>query len=254
MKKRLILISFVILLAFPLVYGLVATDPEFELCLPNPATLVFAGGFAKVTGVFTGMKGKLGSTVLQGWKGIQVLRTHVIPANPRTGRQTTNRTLFTNLIEMFKPVVSQFVHVFWNPFVSAKETGWANLIGLNQGLQQGTAIDYTLVQISKGSLPLDAISGCLLDPVTDVLHVDWVNSFSAGSSNTDFSLIAAFNTVKKKWYFSDGVHARDQEATSVQLPVGSTAADFVAYLLFFTGDYAYPDILSCSDSDAIQVV
>lgn len=208
---------------------------------------------AKITGVFTGMKGKLGNTVLQGWKGVQVLRTLVIPANPRTVRQTTNRTLFTNLIEMFKPVVEQLVWVFWNPFVSAKETGWANLIGLNQGLQQGTAIDYTLVEITKGSLPGEEIVAATHDPVTHEIATGWIDSGSSGSQPSDFVLSAVFDTVKKKWYLSSGTETRLSATSIIVVPSDIITANLVAYLIFFTGDYAYPDILSCSDSSALQV-
>ena len=208
---------------------------------------------AKITGVFTGMKGKLGNTVLQGWKGVQVLRTLVIPANPRTARQTTNRTLFTNLVEMFKPVVEQLVWVFWNPFMTAKKTGWANLIGLNQGLQQGTAIDYALVEISKGSLPGEAIVSAIHDTVADSVSCTWLNSGSVGGADSDFALFCVFDKVEKKWYFSAGGNERADLSESIFVPAGAVTANLISYLIFFTGDYAYPDILSCSDSSALQV-
>ena len=208
---------------------------------------------AKIVGVFTAHKGKVGNVVYQMWKGVQVLRTMAIPANPRTARQTTNRTLFTNLIEMFKPVVEQLVHVFWNPFVSAKETGWANLIGLNQGLQQGTAIDYTLVEISKGSLPGEDIVSAVHDPVGNTVACTFVDSGASGSLPGDFALCCAFDTVEKKWYFGAGTELRSALVAGCSVPAGLVTADLVAYLIFFTGDYAYPDILSCSDSSSSLV-
>ncbi len=208
----------------------------------------------KITGVFTSMKGKLGNVVMQTWKGIQVGRTHVIPANPKSPAQTTNRTLFTELVSMFKAILIPLVHKFWNPFTGAHETGWANLIGANQLIGAGSEIDYEAVKITEGSLPGEAISSATYDDLTGAVEVGWGDSHSAGSSGSDLCLVVAYDTVNNKWAFSDATAIREEESAGCMLNSGLTPADIISYLVFFTGDFTTPAITSVSDSIAQKTV
>jgi len=209
---------------------------------------------AKITGVFTSMKGKVGNAVMQTWKGIQVMRTHVIPANPQSAGQTTNRTLFTELVGMFKGILVPLVHKFWNPFTGAHETGWSNLIGANQLIGAGSAIDYESVVISKGSLPNEVITTATYDDTSGLVAVEWVDSLAEGSSSLDFVMVCAYDKVNNKWAFADGEENRGSETESVTLETGLTPADVVAYLFFFTGVFATPAIESVSNSAAKETI
>ncbi len=56
---------------------------------------------AKLTGPFFSLKasGQLGKTLVAfPWKGLNCLRTYVIPANPKTSGQTTQRDYFTDSV------------------------------------------------------------------------------------------------------------------------------------------------------------
>jgi len=207
---------------------------------------------AKILGVFTSMHGKLGGAVMQTWKGVQVIRTHVMPANPQTGGQVTNRTLLTDLVSMFKSVVIPFVRVYWNPFVTARETGWSNLIGLNQGLQSGTVIDYELVQITKGSLPAEELLTATYATGTGVVEATWSDSGAAGSAATDLAMLGVFNKDTNKWYFSIAGVARDDELDSLTMAAGLTITDLTAYIFFFTTNAVSGLVESISDSDAME--
>jgi len=254
MIKKLLLIVFVLLMAFPVLYGLLAPEPNLDVFAINFSGLIFAGGMAKITGVFTGMKGKLGNTVLQMWKGIQVIRTHVIPANPQSAGQTTNRTLLTELVNMFKSIVIPFVHVYWNPFTTSKQTGWGNLIGLNQGLQQGSVIDFELVRISHGSLPKEDILTCTYTTATGVVDITWVDSGAEGSAGTDKAMLGVYNKDDDRWFFSDTEATRAEAADDVTLASGLTLTDLTAYLFFFTEHAVSGVVESISDSDAKETV
>jgi hypothetical protein len=59
---------------------------------------------AKVTSPLMGIKatGQLGKTLVYfGWKGLNCVRTHVIPANPNTSAQQGARTKMTNAVAAF---------------------------------------------------------------------------------------------------------------------------------------------------------
>jgi len=204
----------------------------------------------KVTGVFTGMKGKVGNAVYAMWKGVQVIKTRVIPANPQSEAQTTNRNLFTNIISMFKGIVASLVTKFWDPFAAQYETGWSNLVGMNQAAGAGAAIDYEAIIVSHGSLPDETILTATYDDVAGGLIVTWADSGAEGSAPGDFALLLGYDSVGNKWIFSDGAALRSEETETITLEVGLTPANVYAYLFFFTGNFATPDITSVSNSDA----
>lgn len=209
---------------------------------------------AKVTGVFTGMKGKVGNAVYAMWKGVQVLKTRVIPENPQSPDQTTNRDLFTILILMFKGIVTGLVAKFWDPFISQHQTGWANLIGVNQKLQAGTAIDYELVIVTKGSLPGEAILTATYDDATGAVVCTWADSGVEGSLPGDFAMVIAYDKVGNKWKFTDGTDTRGDATATCTLEAGLTITNVFIYLFFFLGDFSGPDITSVSNSAAQESI
>lgn len=209
---------------------------------------------AKITGVFTGMKGKFGNSVLQTWKGIQVIRTHVIPANPQSSAQTVNRTLLTGLVAMFKGVVADFVQVYWNPFVTSHQTGWGNLIGWNQGLQAGSAIDYEKVEITHGSLPPEDIIAPEYATATGIVLVTWLDSGAVGSASTDLAMLCVYDKNKARWFFSVTASSRDDETDQVTIPTGLAITDLTAYIFFFKKNAGGTLVETVSDSSAKETV
>ena len=209
---------------------------------------------AKITGVFTGMKGKLGNAVLQTWKGIQTIRTHVVPSNPQSAAQTTNRTLLTNLVNMFKGIVVDFVRVYWNPFCTSHCTGWGNLIGWNQKIQAGTAIDYELVEITHGYLPYEQIIAPTYDTATGIVVATWADSGAEGSAPVDLAMIAAFNSDTEKWGFSSTAATRTDETDTVTIPSGAAVTDITVYLFFFVMNEGDTLVEFISDSSPMESI
>lgn len=75
---------------------------------------------AKLTGPFFSLKasGQLGKTLVAfPWKGINALRTYVIPANPRSDAQTTQRGFFIDAVEEWHGAAYNALDVgAWNRF------------------------------------------------------------------------------------------------------------------------------------------
>ena len=203
---------------------------------------------AKITGVATGWKGKVGNYVFAMWKGIQVVKTRVIPHNPRTPAQTTNRDLFTLFIFMFKALVTPLVHKFWDPFVTQHQTGWGNLLGANQGAQSGGVLDFEDTVITKGSLPGEDILSATYDAATGAVLCTWDETLPEGARTTDFACCAVYDKVNNKWNFSDGSAVRGDETVGTFANDGLAPGDVFIYLFFFTGDFAAPDIISVSNN------
>lgn len=251
MRKKLFVLVLILLLTFPVLYGILHPEPDAEIFALNLNSLILVGGFAKVQGVFTGYKGKVGNTVYAMWKGIQVFKTKSNPANPQTSGQTTNRTLFTVLITVFKPLITKLVMPFWDVFATARQTGWANLIGLNQGLQAGGVVDYALLQLTKGSLLLDSIVSAVYTTGDGSFEIAWVDSGAAGGESTDFAMAACYDEGTNKWYFSEGTETRADALIDFTTEESLTVADLTCYLFFFTGVIGPATITNVSDSSAI---
>lgn len=81
-----------------------------------------------------GYYGKLGQTVGQRWKNKRVLRSYVIPANPRTEKQQANRGTFKEAI-MFAQL-AQATNPKTNCFDTSKITLWNNRMSLARTLQK----------------------------------------------------------------------------------------------------------------------
>lgn len=207
---------------------------------------------AKIVGVFTGYKGKVGNTVYAMWKGIQTFKTRSQPSNPQSADQTKNRTLFSTFIGVFKPLISNLVVPFWNVFATSRQTGWGNLIGANQLKQAGGTINYEALVVSKGSLPLDPIVAGTYTTGSGIVSIEWSQSGCAGSADEDFAMGAVYDKGTGKWYFSSGSDTRVDEGLDVATESGLTLADLTVYLFFFTGVIGPGTITSVSDNDGVS--
>lgn len=78
-------------------------------------------------------RGQIGKAmVASSWKGVSYMRRHVIPANPKTTRQTEVRATFALLREMWK-LAPALVQAPWNSFAQGRPlTGMNKFVGENQ--------------------------------------------------------------------------------------------------------------------------
>jgi len=57
--------------------------------------------------LFSQLRGKAGTVVASGWKGIPYVRRHLIPANPNSAGQQTQRALFAKVVSWWHDLESQ---------------------------------------------------------------------------------------------------------------------------------------------------
>ncbi len=138
----------------------------------------------KITNVFgdvySGTVAKTG--VYSSWHGIQYRRKHVIPHNPKTSKQTTVRTNFTNAVAHWKTGLNSLQHAAYkylssgmamsgfNLFVERwqKNSGTIRTTNPAYGLKTiGTALNYhasvTVGAVAEASLTIDANSVLSID-------------------------------------------------------------------------------------------
>jgi len=100
---------------------------------------------AKMIGVFSQIKGKIGNMIYATWHGVQVIKTMFIPANPQSVDQTAHRDIFDFLIQLGELIFDDIIAVIWNPFRRKASSGWSNWLKANLLLQTGATIDYSIL-------------------------------------------------------------------------------------------------------------
>lgn len=108
---------------------------------------------AKLTGPLLsfGARGQIGKTmVASSWRGIATARQYVVPANPQTVAQQTNRTRFAFLRELWKRAPANAQAAF-NAFASGRAfTGMNAFVGENNRILVGE-VNIDALEASPGA-------------------------------------------------------------------------------------------------------
>ncbi len=188
---------------------------------------------AKITGVFTGYKGKVGNFVYSMWKGIQVGKTRAIPHNPRSTGQTQQRTKFSTLIEIAKSCNKAIIQVFWNPFSGSSSTGWSSFLKKNLLSQVTTSFVYSTMVLSLGSLYRTLIATSTYATGDGESIVTWSSAIENNQLSTDAShLFWIDETTGQFWYDVTSEIARSVGTATVTGVIGLTATNVHSYLWF----------------------
>lgn len=108
-----------------------------------------------------GAQGQIGKTlVTSSWRGVKYARQYVIPANPRTTAQQTNRAIFAFMREMYK-LAPGVVRDPWIAFAKGRPfTDFNKFVGENVRLLQGQSVLTSAIMSpgARGGLPPQAVS------------------------------------------------------------------------------------------------
>ncbi|RLJ04686.1 MAG: hypothetical protein DRP08_01130 [Candidatus Aenigmatarchaeota archaeon] len=191
---------------------------------------------AKITGVFTGMKGKVGNFVYSMWKGVQVGKTRAVPHNPKSSKQILQRTKFSTLIEIAKAINVAIIRVFWDPFSGSSSTGWSSFLKKNLLSQVTTDFVYSTMVLSLGSLYRTLIATSTYNTADGECIVTWSSSAENNQLATDESFLFWINEdTGEFWYDVTSKVARSVGSATVTGVTGLTAGEVHSYLWFGQG-------------------
>lgn len=200
---------------------------------------------AKCAGLFGVPHGKLAQLVFATWKGIGYARLYVIPSNPNTTAQQTTRTKFTIAVAMAKAALGSVLHVFWDPFIK-DNSGYATFIGKAMTLWH-TAIDYSVIKMSEGTLESTPITGCTYAGST--VTFTWSPTCLGNGLATDKACCVVYDTPNKMCFFN-GSAIRSAGTVGVSVGAGRNPALMQAYL-FFADSSTAPTVKSDSDHSLV---
>lgn len=192
-----------------------------------------------IGGVITGnilgdMKQKTGEIVFYLWKGIQVFRKKVIPANPQSVPQVAQRTLFSSVLFVGQDLLLPVLKVFWKS-LAVKMSEMNAFMKYNLLAQTGVFDPQQLI-LAIGSIPFTEITSATYDPSSGATTINFSASAGAGQETTDLAYGAVYNPDSKLWYFIlTGLALRSAGKVALTLPTGwseEVAEACVAYLWF----------------------
>nr|WP_294875493.1 DUF6266 family protein [uncultured Pedobacter sp.] len=171
---------------------------------------------AKLTsGIFGPISGKVGGLVGASWKNISYLRSKPQKTTkPPTEAQVANREKFKFLQELLVPFYPYITVGFKNMARNRTEINVAfseNFERSIRGTYPNLSVDYTLLRLSKGTLPpLISAQASLVG--ADLIKVTWLPN-NQGTFDDQIMLTVYSPELKIADGFVGGVRRRDKECT-----------------------------------------
>jgi len=191
---------------------------------------------AKVTGALLslGARGQIGKAlVFSNWKGIGTARQHVVPANPQTAGQITQRTRMTDVVACWKQRVVE----------AELRTGWNLAASLGATVQSGFNAFTSAMATEAADEPAFCVYDVdLVDPGTDLKVVSYDQTAS----------IAGGVTIER-WL---GLTAKSLALIDTKTTVGGAATEtfeltpreYSGFVQFRVAGVAISGIMPCSYS------
>lgn len=203
---------------------------------------------AKMNGVYTSMKGKLGGGVLQTWKGLQVLRTNAIPANPKSVGQLQQRSNFSQIVECIRPIWETSLKKYWEPFTKNHDSAWNNMMSANLEAMKGAAFDPLKLILTKGTLQSNAITFCALYEESNLIYIIYDSIILINGNPTDNAQAFMYDKKTKIWKVGEFAFLRSSHHTYIFNVLSDINEDMTVFLFFCTRDDLTGKILKVSDS------
>ena len=203
---------------------------------------------AKMNGVYTSMKGKLGGGVLQTWKGLQVLRTNAVPANPKSVGQLQQRSNFSQIVEAIRPIWETSLKKYWEPFTKNHDSAWNNMMSANLEAMKGAAFDPLKLILTKGTLQSDNYFYCDLQEGGNYIRLYHDIISLINGHPTDWAQGYMYNKKTKKWKVGDFYYIRSSNRLNIFNVTSNINEDMTVFLFFCTRDDLTGKILKVSDS------
>lgn len=185
-------------------------------------------------GILGGFSGKVGPVVGASWKGIQYMRAYVVPANPNTAGQQTQRTSFAVMVALARDVLSTLINTYWDPFVSGM-SGFNRFIQVNIGTLDVSDKLTITSKLALGTLEsVGLITGTYNTGDGETIVV-WDETAYGNGALTDSVGLVVYDQVNDDLTVFTPAVTRDDESITVTARVGLTATAVFAYLFFYRG-------------------
>ena len=204
-----------------------------------------------LVGILGGFSGKVGPVVGGKWKSISYMRAYVIPANPDSPGQQTQRSKFSNAVFMSRQLISTVLRPYWDPFLSTM-SGYNRWIQLNLPfLSEGVPAATLDLIMSKGTLTGVQGFSAAMDPASGIIAFTWTNNTGQGNAlSTDQMHVVVLGINGQLLSSQLLATTRVTGNGEIDIPTGEDPTNFNAYAFFIQGSGSS---LSVSDSVSATV-
>jgi hypothetical protein len=190
-------------------------------------------------GILGGFSGKVGTVIGGSWKGISYMRS--IPQsvhNPKTERQTIQRSKFTVAVQTLKPLTS-ILNIAWkeniyqkSPFNAAMSYTLKNAVYNNSGNWE---IDYPNFCVSRGTLT--PAMGASAAVEGGQITFDWMDNTGLGNAAAaDIAVAAVINSASGDAIALPLAADRNAITASIPYPPEWAAGSEIHFYLGFVSD------------------
>ena len=200
-----------------------------------------------LSGILSKVSGKVAGVVGGSWKDVAYLRAYVKPANPNTAAQQTQRTKFSDCVDVAKPLVGQIFNTYTDKFQKSM-SGFNFFIKRNIDVFDGSP-DYADIKVTEGPLSAISVTSAVLASNTVTI------SFSENNGNNGLDTDAVFGLVIHKpsglVFFASAEGVRTDETQDIVVNAGMGASDLHSYMI--TAQYVSGVLLMIANSRAYPV-
>jgi Family of unknown function (DUF6266) len=181
------------------------------------------------SGILGHMSGKTAGVVGGKWKDKSYVREYVIPTNPNTTAQQTQRTKFQKAVAFAKPLVGQVFNQYVDKFQKSM-SGFNAFISANVSYF-GTVYNYASMKIVQGKLWKVAITAATYSTPNVTITWDGASLGNNGTAN-DHAYAIVYDESTKLFYFAAAEVHRSTGTITVPCVAGLTAGTLFAFLWF----------------------
>lgn len=198
------------------------------------------------SGILGHTSGKVAGVVGGKWKNKSYIREYVIPANPNTTPQQTQRGKMRDCVTFAKALVGQIFNTYGDKFQKG-------MSGFNYFIQQNIAIfdgsvSYSAIKITFGKLWKATIATATR--VSGTVTITWdPASLGNNGAATDGVYAAIYIIGTGLWYFASAEVARSVGTIDVTIPSATSSGNIICFLFAAKYSVTSPTLLEMvSDS------
>lgn len=179
-----------------------------------------------LSGILSGVSGKVAGVVGGRWKDKHYLRAYTIPANPNTAAQQTQRTKFRDVVDFAKPLVGQVFNAYTDKFQKSM-SGFNFFIKRNIDIFDGSPV-WGQIKITEGPLSFPMQTGPTYS--TPNITIPWTKNLGNNGLDSDDTFAVVYDTSTGIFYFAPITVPRGSENMSFPIDAGLTATDLEVYI------------------------
>lgn len=165
------------------------------------------------------------------WKGINCVRSYVIPSNPRTTGQVLQRNLFSAVMAQAQFVKIAICQKFWKKF-AVKMSAFNAFVSANCK-NQHYPLHVDEYVMSKGSMTPTVMTTCTYTDTTGKVDLTWSPTLSGNQGNTDNLVAVVVEANVGIVAVKDSLVPRSAGTVTFNTRTGFAVTDVYLYTFFY---------------------